>query len=103
MSGIRIEIQSDKVEERGGTIQRGERAGQSYHIRNQVAWIHNGQAYPEKFVISLQDGQGAYPPGFYLLSSESLEVGEYDRLQFSRKLVLVPDTSAAKAAPARAS
>lgn len=98
---IRIEIQSDKVDERGGTIRNGERAGQTYHIRQQEGWVFNGKAYPERFVISLQDGQQPYAPGMYLLSASSLEVGDYDRLQFSRRIELVRE-SAESAKPVKA-
>lgn len=98
---IRVEIQSDRVDERGGTIRNGERAGQSYHIRQQEGWIHNGKAYPERFLISLQDGQAPYPPGFYQLSPASLEVGEYSRLQFARRLELLREEAPVKAAAAK--
>lgn len=97
---IRIEIQSDRVDERGGTIRNGERAGQTYHIRQQEGWVHNGKAYPERFVISLQEGQVAYPLGMYQLSPASLEVGEYGRLQFARRIELLREAEPAKLAKA---
>lgn len=97
---IQIEIQSDRIDERGGTIKNGERAGQQYHIRQQEAWVHNGKAYPERFVISLQDGQGAYPPGMYQLHPGSLEVGEYGRLQFARRIELLREAEPVKSAKA---
>lgn len=86
---IKIEIQSNAIDERKGTIQRGERAGQEYHIRQQEAWVYNGKAYPERIVIGLGRDGVAFPPGMYEIDPASLEVGDYGQLQFSRELKLL--------------
>jgi hypothetical protein len=85
---MKVEIQSDAVDDRSGKIRRGDRAGEDYRIRQQEAWLHNGRAYPERFVIDLGD-QPAFPRGFYEIAPASLEVGEYGRLQFGRRLQLL--------------
>lgn len=91
---IKIQIISDKVEERGGTIQRGERKGEEYHIRNQEAYVHNGHAFPERFTISLGPERPAYLPGMYYVDPACIEVGDYDALRFGRSLQLMNEEQA---------
>lgn len=86
---VRIEIQNSSVEERSGKVARGDRAGQDYHIRSQTAWLHNGDAYPQKMTLNLQRDQSAYAVGFYTIAPASIVVGEYGRLEFSRNLELI--------------
>lgn len=86
---IKIEIQSNAIDERRGKIQRGERAGQDYHIRQQEGWVYNGKAYPERIVLSLGQDGSAFPVGMYEIDPASITVGEYGQLQFERSLKLV--------------
>lgn len=100
---MRIEIQNALVDERKGKISRGERAGEEFHIRQQEAWMHTtGKPYPSRVMISLQPEQQAYAPGFYTLHDDSFQSGEYDRMEFSRYLVLTPEVAAVRSAPAAA-
>ena len=91
---IKIQVISDAVEERGGTIQRGERKGEEYHIRNQEAYVHNGHAFPERFTISLGQDRPAYAPGMYYIDPACIEVGDYDALRFARSLQLMNEEQA---------
>lgn len=99
---IEVEVQSNIVEERGGTIRKGDRVGERWSMRQQEAWLHNGRVYPERFVIALADTQAPYPPGRYELAPSSIEVGEYSKLQFARELQLLKLTEP-KASPQKAS
>jgi hypothetical protein len=90
---IKLQILSAQVEERGGTIQRGERKGEPYHIKNQEGYVHNGHAFPERFKISL----GELPPlqpAMYYLDPASIEIGEYGDLRIARSLKLLTEDEA---------
>ncbi|MFQ6310393.1 single-stranded DNA-binding protein [Lysobacter capsici] len=90
---IKLQILSAAIEERGGTIQRGERKGESYHIKNQEGYVHNGHAFPERCKISL----GELPPlqpAMYYLDPASIEIGEYGDLRISRSLKLLTEDEA---------
>lgn len=96
---MKIEVDSATVEERGGVIRSGERKGEEWKMRAQVGYLYNGGKYPVKVSIPLRDDQPAYGVGMYTLAPESFEVGDFDRLQFARHLVLVPLVEAVEAAP----
>jgi hypothetical protein len=85
---LKIEIQSDRTDEKSGAVRNGPRAGEAYHIRQQEGWLHNGRAYPERVVLNLGD-KPAWPVGFYELHPSSIVVGEYGRPEFARVLELV--------------
>lgn len=59
-------------------------------FNEQRAAIETGEDFPRPFTINLQDGQPPYPPGRYLLDPASLEVGDFDSLKVSRRIVLMP-------------
>lgn len=90
---IKLQILSAAIEERGGTIQRGERKGEPYHIKNQEGYVHNGHAFPERFKISLGD-LPPLQPAMYYLDPASIEIGEYGDLRISRSLKLLTEDEA---------
>ena len=90
---IKIQILSETVEERGGTIQRGERKGETYHIRNQEGYVHNGHAFPERFQIALGE-RPAYPVGMYYLDPATVQVGDYSKIEIGRSLLLLTEDQA---------
>lgn len=64
----------------------------------QAAYVHQGDRYPLKTELSVDEVHGPHKPGMYLLAGEVFASGEYGRLKFSdRKLQLV---SLAEALPA---
>lgn len=87
---MRIEIESNAVEQRGGTIKSGDRKGEQWSMRSQVGWLSNGGKYPVKVSIPLKDDQSPYGAGFYTFAPECFEAGDFDRLQFARHLSLLP-------------
>ena len=87
---MRVTIKSDKLTVKSGT---GKKSGQPYEIREQDAYLHTGRDYPEHFPISLDKGQGAYPPGEYTLLNP-VTPGKFG-LEVSRRLNLVPFTGKA--------
>ncbi|MBN7134760.1 hypothetical protein A7A76_08510 [Lysobacter enzymogenes] len=91
---IKIQILSESVDERGGTIQRGDRKGETYHIRNQEGYVHNGHAFPERFQIALGE-RPAYPVGMYYLDPATVQVGDYDKIEIGRSLLLLTEDQAA--------
>lgn len=68
-------------------------------IYSQVAFAHLGGRFPVEFSLPLQQGDSAYPAGMYYLHSSSFKIGDFGRLAFERKLVLIPASNhAAKVA-----
>ena len=91
---MKIEIKSNDVGVKSGTSKR---TGKPYSIREQVGYLHqDGEAYPVRCVLNLEDGQEPYAPGVYETANE-LYVGDFGRLAVSRSMRLVP-ASARKAA-----
>lgn len=93
---MRIEVESSNVEERGGFIKSGERKGEKWSMRAQVGWLYNGGKYPVKVSLPLSDDQQPYQPGFYTFAPECFEAGDFDRMQFARRIVLVATEAAVK-------
>ncbi|AXH76362.1 MAG: helix-destabilizing protein [Inoviridae sp.] len=56
----------------------------------QIAYAHTGNKFPVMFNINLEEGQPPYKAGQYSLSQESFTVGQYDRFELARRLILVP-------------
>lgn len=91
---MKIEIKSAEVNVKSGTSKR---TGKPYSIREQVGYLHqDGEAYPVRCVLQLEDQQEPHAPGLYETSNE-LTVGDFGRLAISRNLRLVP-ASARRAA-----
>ena len=83
-----IEITSQELNVKSGTSNR---TGKPYHIREQTAYLHKkGQAYPDKFVISLESDQAPFPPGNYDLIPESFYIDRFSQLAVRPKLVPRP-------------
>lgn len=83
---IRVEIVEVVTREHRGKTA----AGKEYEIRTQKAYLHNGKYYPAEFDLpTTKDAAGnwlqPYPPGFYDLTPESLQVnGEFKYLEINR-------------------
>lgn len=84
---IKIEIKPSQVtvDERSG-----EKDGRKWVNREQQGYIYLGGDYPELFVFRLEEHQSPYAAGLYELVENSIEVGEYKRLKFSRKFFIRP-------------
>jgi len=92
---MRIEIQTAEFQVQNGTVKNGPRAGQPYSIRKQDAWVHlDGQPYPVRIVINLEDNKPPYQPGFYALDEKSFFVDRFASLSLGR-LQLQPEKLAA--------
>lgn len=89
---MKIEIKSNDVNVKSGTAKR---TGRPYTIREQVGYLHvQGEAYPQRCVLNLEEGQEPYAPGVYETSGE-LCVGDFSRLAVSRRMQLVASRKAA--------
>lgn len=87
---LKVEITSTAVDQRSGTSKK---TGQPWEIRTQEAYIHKqGQPYPEKVVLTLQDNQLAHQIGVYTLDlNQCFKVGDYGRIALDdRNFVLKP-------------
>lgn len=83
---IMIEITSTEVKSRSGTSAR---TGNPYSMREQFGYLHQqGQPYPTKIKIALEDNQPPYYPGNYDLSPNSFYVDKYDGLAV--RPILIP-------------
>lgn len=88
---VRIEITAEPLVERSGT-----KDGKAWAIRNQPAYLHGQNTYPERFEFSLGKlPNGAprppYAPGMYTLGKSSFKVSDdYKKLGFGWDLELVP-------------
>jgi len=86
---IRITITQEPV-----NVRTGIKEGREWTRREQTAYVHNGHAFPQRFVISLGPTSQPYAPGDYSLDARSVVIGQYGELQFARNLHLVPDKTA---------
>ncbi|WP_136680439.1 single-stranded DNA-binding protein [Neptunomonas sp. XY-337] len=87
---LKVEITSTEFDQRSGTSKK---TGQPWEIRTQAAYIHKqGQPYPEKVGLTLQDGQLPYQVGVYTLDlNQCFKVGDFGRLTLDeRNFVLKP-------------
>ncbi|EGR2117535.1 single-stranded DNA-binding protein [Vibrio cholerae] len=76
---------------------KGDRAEMTLY--SQVAFAHLGGRFPVEFSLPLEKGDAPYAEGKYQLHASSFKVGDYGRLTFERKMVLIPlAQSAIKAA-----
>lgn len=82
---MKIEVKSSEVNVKSGTSKK---SGKPYSIREQVAYLHvQGEAYPQRCVLQLEDEQQPYAPGVYETANE-LYVGDFGRLAVSRRMTL---------------
>jgi hypothetical protein len=95
-----IEIGSTEVATRSGVSSR---TGKPYNIAEQTAWLHReGQQYPDKIRISLEQGQMPYQPGNYDLHPSSFYVDKFGSLAVRPVLISRPAEQRAPApAPVR--
>lgn len=90
---IVIEIESQAVAVRSGTSAK---TGNPYTIREQSALLfREGEKYPERIKLNLDDGVTPYAPGRYSLHDSSFSVNRYDSLQVRPVLSPVKVTAAA--------
>jgi len=59
-------------------------------LYSQRAYAHTGGKFPVETTISLEEGQPPYVPGKYYPHASSFKVGQFDRLEFDRQMILVP-------------
>ena len=85
---IKIEIKPSQVkfDTRSGTSAR---TGKAYSMNEQHGYAWLGGDYPELIKINLEDGQPPHPAGMYFMHDSSFRVGDFNRLQVAR-VVLVP-------------
>ena len=84
---IRIQIESAQMEVRRGTSSR---TGKPYEIREQRALLfRDGEQYPDKIKIPVNDGQSAYAPGLYTLADSSYQVSRFAAVELRPVLVAI--------------
>lgn len=87
---MKIEIKSAETVTKSGTSKR---TGKPYSIVEQVGYLFvQGEAYPQRCVLQIDDGVQPYQPGIYDTADE-LRVGDFGRLSVSRGLRLLPVSS----------
>lgn len=64
---LKVEIKDSKVDTHSGVG----KTGKPFTIRKQRGYIDTGKAYPEEFVISLDDTQPGYPAGTYTINMDA--------------------------------
>ena len=74
---IIIEIASTEIKSRSGTSTR---TGNAYSMREQIAYLHKGEIYPERIKITLEENQAPYAIGQYDLAPSSFYVDKYDAI-----------------------
>jgi len=82
---MKIEVTQEPI-----NVRQGVKDGKQWTRREQPAYIHNGNAYPARFLINLGDNAQPYPPGLYTLDPRSFSVGQYGDLQIGRTIHLAP-------------
>ncbi|MGY5767750.1 single-stranded DNA-binding protein [Vibrio cincinnatiensis] len=70
---------------------RGERS--EMILYSQVAFAHLSGRFPVEFSLPLEKGDSYYPAGTYYLHASSFKVGDFGRLSFERKMILIPASS----------
>lgn len=90
---IVIEIENAQITTRSGT---SERTGKPYTIREQQALMfREGERYPERIKVTLDEGMSAYPPGLYTLSDASFSVSRFGAMQVRPLLLRIASEKAA--------
>jgi hypothetical protein len=85
---IRIEVTAEPVERLQG---KSKKTGADFDFSRQPAYLHNGHAYPDRFMLSVKSGEAPMRPGFYTLGANAIEVNrETGRLGFAYDFDLVP-------------
>ena len=91
---IKIAITSPDIREMKGI---GKTSNKPYHMRFQTGHAFTVDPatgavaeFPDKFEITLEDGQAPYARGSYMLSPSALFVGREGRMEVRPRLVPVP-------------
>lgn len=72
---IVIEVENAQIVTRAGV---SDRTGKPYSIREQQALMfREGERYPLRIKVILDEGMSAYPPGRYTFSDLSYDVSRY--------------------------
>lgn len=90
---IVIEVENAQIVTRSGV---SERTQKPYTIREQQALMfREGERYPERIKVTLDEGTSAYPPGRYTLSDASFTVSRYGAIQVRPLLLRIASEKAA--------
>lgn len=90
---IVIEVENAQIVTRSGV---SERTQKPYTIREQQALMfREGERYPERIKVTLDEGMSAYPPGRYTLSDASFTVSRYGAIQVRPLLLRIAAEKAA--------
>lgn len=92
---VKIQITAAPIEERSGVAKLTQKP---YHMRTQNAYLYTVSKegvlcdFPEKFQISLDDGQVPYAPGAYTFSDASffIDAQNFNRVSVRPRLVPFP-------------
>ena len=90
---IVIEVENAQIVTRSGV---SDRTGKPYTIREQQALMfREGERYPERIKVTLDEGMSAYPPGRYTFSDASYVVSRFGAPTLRPLLVRIPSDKAA--------
>lgn len=77
---VLVEVTKVEVNEKRGTS----RQGKPYVIREQNVWAQTGKEYPESMTVRLEDNDGPYQPGKYMVTEDCLYINQYGQLSVGR-------------------
>ena len=88
-NGLIIEVFKDNVISDERVIPaKGDRG--EMKLYSQIGFAHFGGRFPVEMSIPLQKDQSPYPEGKYYLQASSFSVGNFNRLELAREMLLIP-------------
>ena len=89
MSKLIVEIfkENECLDVREGTSVK---TGKPWKQISQIGYAHLGGKFPVETAIPMQDGQSFYKAGKYQVHYSSFKVGDFNKLEFGRDIILVP-------------
>ena len=90
---MKIEIRDQKVENFSGTSSK---TGKPFSMNKQEGYCHmDGQPYPQRIEITLDDKSTGFPPGMYQMEETSFYVNRFGQLSIGTlKLKRIADLPA---------
>ncbi|MBL4745937.1 MAG: hypothetical protein JKY08_06190 [Flavobacteriaceae bacterium] len=65
------------------------KTGKPWKQISQIAYVSLGGKFPVETSIPMQDGQPFYKAGKYQVHYSSFKVGDFNKLEFGREIILV--------------
>jgi len=94
---MRIEVESTATSTRSikySDRKTGQEKTLSVTEQNALLW-RDGERYPERMILDVEEGKSAYPVGVYTLTDQSFVLNRYNKLQLRVELQKTEATKAA--------